>query len=147
MLLLYFKKSFLTIIIGILPCAILLSCHNVAQRNSVAQHKNVARQEITSLSGRVVESKGEPVEGIEIGFQPVEIGRRDILPMPIDEILYKTETEADGQFSISNIPSDPMELMLLHKDKSDYKIISVAIEGLTIYANKYSYLREMQFVI
>lgn len=141
MLLLYFKKSLFTIIIGIIPCAFLVSC------NRLALQKSGAKQEITIFSGRVLESTGDPTAGIEIGLRPVQMGERDMIPRPIDETMYKTKTEADGHFSISNIPSVPMELMVLPKDNSDYRIISAEIEDLTIYANKYSYLRDMPFVI
>ena len=141
MLILYFRKILLTVIIGIVPCALLISCNILVQRGSVV------KQEITILTGSVLESKGEPVVGIEIGFRPVEIGERDMLPMPHDEILYRTKTEAGGHFSISNIPSVPMELLLLPEDDSEYIIKTIEIEGLTIYASKYSYLRGMPFVI
>ncbi len=141
MLNLYFRKYLHIVFIGIIPCVVLVSCNSVAQRNSVAQ------QEFTIFSGRVLESQGDPAAGIEIGFRPVEFAERDMLPRPIDNILFKTKTEADGHFSISNIPSVPMELMLLPKDDSDYKINTIEIEGLTIYATEYSSLREIPFVI
>lgn len=145
MLILYFRKFLLIVISAIMFCAVLVSCNSLRQPSITQQSET--QQEFTVFSGRVLDSLGNPAAGIELGFRPVEIGERNMLSIPTDKNLFKTKTEADGHFSITNIPSVPLELMLLPEDNSDYRINTIEIEGLTLYADEYFYLRKLPFVI
>ncbi|MDE0484565.1 MAG: lectin-like protein [Candidatus Poribacteria bacterium] len=137
-----FRKYILIIFIGMLISTLVISCGSISN-NIVINDK---KQTQTTISGRVMDVRGKSVAGVEIGIRPVEFTERDSFPRPI-ATLSGAVTNANGHFSITNIPSGTTELLLLPERSSDFKIKNAQVEGLTIYATQYNALRQIPFVI
>lgn len=138
----YFRKYFLAVFIGMVISTLIISCGNI---NNNIINENM-KQTQTTISGRVMDVQGKSVAGVEIGIRPVEFTERDSFPRPI-ATPSAAVTNADGHFSITNIPSGTAELLLLPERSSDFKIKYAQVEGLTIYATQYNALRQIPFVI
>ena len=71
----------------------------------------VAQNGPASLSGRVVDTNGNPVEGLNLAVKPVEINMgQEIGPLAPFASWPRGRTDADGNFSIANI--DPVSSRL-----------------------------------
>ncbi len=138
----YFRKCILVIFIGMVVSTLVISCGNI-NNNIIIENK---KQTQTTISGHVMDVQGKSVAGVEIGIRPVELAERDSFPRPIATVSGAV-TNANGHFSITNIPSGTTELLLLPERRSDFKIKYAQIEGLTIYATQYNALRQIPFVI
>lgn len=108
--------------------------------------QSIAQQTTTILSGRVVDAQENGVEGIEVGFSPVDITNRDGYLSPIGKI-YRSKTDEDGNYSITNIPSVPSQLILLPEHTSVYRIEKAEVEELTFYASKYNSLDKLPIIV
>lgn len=138
----YFRKYFFAVFIGMVLSTLVISCGNI-NNNIIIENK---KQTQTTISGHVMDVQGKSVAGVEIGIRPVELAERDSFPRPIATVSGAV-TNANGHFSITNIPSGTTELLLLPERRSDFEIKTVQIEGLTIYATQYKALRQIPFVI
>ncbi len=93
----------------------------VSNSISIAQEK-----ETTALSGSVVDEQGEPIPGVTIAVQSVVIKNNVAVPMSTpaaaqletgDEIyglsLPKARTDSEGHFTLTEIRSGPVQLLVL----------------------------------
>ncbi len=94
-----------------------------------------AQQTVTTVSGQVVDIQNNPMQGIEIGIQPIDITKSDRFPSPFGEIEFRTRTDSNGDFTISGISSVPVEFKLLPEGTTNYKIKTIEVGGLTLYAH------------
>lgn len=130
----HFKIYIIAVVIGFMVIVFTVSWQSIAQQTT------------TILSGRVVDAQENGVEGIEVGFSPVDITNSDGYLSPIGKI-YRSNTDEDGNYSINNIPSVPSQLILLHEHTSEYRIEKAEIEGLTFYASKYNSLQKLPIIV
>ncbi|RKU31105.1 hypothetical protein C6497_02910 [Candidatus Poribacteria bacterium] len=91
----------------------------------------------TTVSGRIVDIQKNPMSGIEIGIQPIDITKSDRYPSIYGEIALRTRTDSNGDFSISGISSVPVEFKLLPVDMANYMIKTIDVGGVTLYSHRY----------
>ncbi len=96
--------------------------------------------EAASLSGRVIDEDGQPVEGLIVALPsfPGNAPRhrhqrfRGMFPP-----AQPSETDATGAFSINNIISPSVNRLTLFPERnSDYEILSIEIEGIAFYLDQ-----------
>ena len=86
----------------------------------------------SSLSGRVVDTDGNPVAGLTLAVKPVEINMgQEIGPLAPLSSWQRGVTEADGRFSITNIDPVSSRLVMFPEHGSRFEIVSVQIKDLT----------------
>ena len=103
-------RSKLTLLAAIATLSLLVSPHTIAQEAKC------------TLSGRVVDVEGNPIAGLVIAIQPVEISNDDLWPMYMIEnienvaaaytALPKSQTDGTGQFSITDLKPDLIQLLV-----------------------------------
>lgn len=123
---LFHKQSYIPIYIVILILTYTLCLHTHAQDNK------------SSISGHVVNSKGDPVVGIELAIRPIII-RRGIeqgLREPFSS-WSKTTTDKDGLFRLTKISPGPSRFVILPELGSPYEIISIQIKDITIHSTAF----------
>lgn len=78
----------------------------------------VADQHLSSLSGRVINPKGEPIAGITLSLAS-----------------SRAKTDSEGQFALNNIPSRQIQLYILQFNLKDekYRIRSIKFGKVSIY--------------
>ncbi len=96
-----------------------------------------AQQTVTTVSGQVVDIQKNPMQGIEIGIQPIDITGLDRYPSRLGEITMRSRTDSHGNFSISGISSVPVEFKLLPEGTANYKIKTIEVGGLTLYSHEF----------
>lgn len=96
-----------------------------------------AQQTETSVSGRVIDIQKNPLQGIEIGIQPIDITESNRFPSRFGNITMRSRTDSHGDFSISGISSVPVEFKLLPERIANYKINTIEIGGLTLYSDRF----------
>lgn len=96
-----------------------------------------AQQTETTVSGQVVDIQKNPMPGIEIGIQPIDISASDRFPSGLGKITLRSRTDSNGNFSISGISSVPVEFKLLPEDISNYMIKTIEVGGLTLYSHRF----------
>ena len=96
--------------------------------------------EAASLSGRVIDEEGQPVEGLIValpsfpGNTPPHRHQRFGGMFPPAQ---PSETDATGAFSINNIISPSVNRLTLFPERnSDYEILSIEIEGIAFYLDQ-----------
>ena len=94
-----------------------------------------AQQMETTVSGQVVDNQNNLMQGIEIGIQPIDITEIGRFPSILGEISMRSRTDSHGNFSISGISSVPVEYKLLPEGTTNYKIKTIEVGGLTLYAH------------
>ena len=100
--------------------------------NSIAQERK------SSLSGRVIDTKGKPVAGLELAIKPVEIKEtRDMVPRTPFASWLRVVTDKQGRFSFPNIDSGSSQFVMFPESASDYEIISAEIGDLTFYSTAF----------
>ena len=91
----------------------------------------------TTFSGRVVDETRKPVAGLRLALPAFRV----TTPQDQDEPLFlpsqQGETNETGEFSISDITSPSVKLMLLPERTADYELRSAKIEGMTFYLDPY----------
>ena len=86
----------------------------------------------SSLSGRVVDTDGNPVAGLTLAVKPVEINMgQEIGPLAPLSSWQRGTTDADGRFSITNIDPVSSRLVMFPEHGSRFEIVSVQIGDLT----------------
>ena len=91
----------------------------------------------TTFSGRVVDEAGNPVSGVEVALP----GFRVTTPQDQDEPVFlasqQAETDAAGKFSIREITSPSVQLVLLPFRAAAYEIRAAKIEGVSFYIDEH----------
>ena len=123
----YFNRFYIAILVGIVALTLAVS------ENSIAQDGK------SSLSGRVVDTKGKPVVGLELAIKPVEIIKesRDMVPRTPFASWLRAVTDKQGRFSFQNIDAGSSQFVMFPESASDYEIISVQIGDLTFYSTAF----------
>lgn len=121
---LYHRHSYIFIVILILPFTVCWHIH--AQDNK------------SSISGHVVDSKGDPVEGIDLAIKPVIMkrGSEEGLREPFSS-WSKTTTDKDGSFRLTKISPGPSRFVILPELGSPYEIISIQIGDISIHSTAF----------
>ncbi len=102
-------RSNLTLLAVIVALSLLTSSNTIAQDTTC------------TLSGRVVDVEGNPIAGLPIAVQSVEISNDDVDPLYFREeleptlaayaALPKSQTDETGRFSITGIKSGPIQFL------------------------------------
>ncbi|MCE2401665.1 hypothetical protein J4G08_12380 [Candidatus Poribacteria bacterium] len=84
----------------------------------VVPYSIVAQESLSSLSGRVVNSKGEPIAGVTLSLAS-----------------SRAKTDSEGRFVLNKIPSRQVQLILLQYNKYDpsYRIRAIKFGKVSIY--------------
>lgn len=100
-------------------------------------------QPVTTFSGRVVNEDGKPVIGISVvlGLYSLKNDKEtfsDFIP------LLKSKTNRQGEFSLKDIPPEPVRLFV---NKNDLKtsMLSIEIGNLTLHPNNHPPITEIKF--
>ncbi len=122
----HFRKFHLAMLVGIVSLTLLFSWDSIAQKGK------------SSLSGRVIDTKGKPVAGLELAIKPVEIKEpRDMVPRTPFSDWSRVVTDKEGRFSFPNIDSGSSQFVMFPESASDYEIISAEIGDLTFYSTAF----------
>ena len=100
--------------------------------NFVAPWVGVTQNGKSSLSGRVVDTDGNPVSRLGLAVKPVEINMgKEIGQLAPLKSWPRAVTDAEGHFSIANIDSVSSRLVMFPEHGSRFEIVSVQIGDLT----------------
>ena len=104
----------------------------VVMLSFVAPWIGVTQNGKSSLSGRVVDTDGNPVSSLGLAVKPVEINiGQEIRALAPLESWPRALTDADGRFSIANIDPVSSRLVMFPEHGSRFEIVSVQIGDLT----------------
>ena len=93
---------------------------------------SITQEGKSSLSGRVVDTDGNPIARLTLAVKPVEIKMgQEIGPLAPLASWPGAVTDADGRFSISDIDPVSSRLVMFPEHGSRFEIISVQIGDLT----------------
>ena len=121
-----FRRFRVVVLVGIIVLTLLFSSDSIAQADK------------SSLSGRVVDTKGKPVAGLELGIKPVEITKpRDIMPRTPFASWLRVVTDKHGHFSFHSIDAGSSQFVMFPENGSDFEIISAEIGDLTFYSTAF----------
>lgn len=93
----------------------------------------------TTFSGRVIDEAGKPVAGLRLALPAFRVTTQQDQDEPVFLPSQQGKTNEVGKFSISDITSPSVKLMLLPEGTADYEIRSVKIEGMTFYLDLHQY--------
>ena len=121
----HFSMSYIAILIGIIVLTLAVSWNGIAQNGK------------SSLSGRVIDTDGNPVERLSLAVKPVEISNGEEIGQLAPLTSWpRAVTDAEGRFSISNIDPVSSRLVMFPEHGSRFEIVSVQIGDLTFYYYK-----------
>ena len=116
----HFSMSYIAALVGVIALTLAVSWNSTAQENK------------SSLSGRVVDTDGNPVSRLGLAVKPVEIKMgQEVGPLASLESWPRAITDEEGRFSISNIDPVSSRFVMFPEHGSRYEIVSVQIEDLT----------------
>ena len=116
----HFSRPYIAMFVGIIAFTFLFQWDGITQEGK------------SSLSGRVVDTDGNPVEKLSLAVKPVEIKMgQEIGPLAPLTSWPRGVTDADGRFSITNIDPVSSRLVMFPEHGSRYEIVSVQIGDLT----------------
>ena len=116
----HFSIPYVAILAGVVALTLLFSWNGIAQNGK------------SSLSGRVVDTDGNPVSRLGLAVKPVEINMgQEKGPLAPLASWPRAVTDADGRFSISNVDPVSSRLVMFPEHGSRFEIVSVQIGGLT----------------
>ena len=120
MRLLHFSIPYVATLAGLVALTLLFSADGITQEGK------------SSLSGRVVDTDGNPVASLSLAVKPVEInmGQEKGALAPLAS-WPRGVTDADGRFSITNIDPVSSRLVIFPEHGSRFEIVSVQIGDLT----------------
>lgn len=122
----HFRRFYVAILVGIVALTLLFSSDSITQADK------------SSLSGRVVDTKGKPVAGLELGIKPVEITKpRDIMPRTPFASWLRVVTDKHGHFSFHSIDVGSSQFVMFPENGSDFEIISAETGDLTFYSTAF----------
>ena len=110
----------------IFPLVVFISC--IALLLSMPLQSTAA-----TFSGRVVDEAGKPVSGLRLALPAFRVTTPQDRDEPVFLPSQEGKTKEDGEFSISDITSASVKLMLLPQPPPDYELRSAKIEGITFY--------------
>ena len=114
----------------ILPLVVFIS--------SIALLLSMALQSVAAtFSGRVVDETGKPIANLRLALPAFRVTTLQDQDEPVFLPTQQGETNEDGEFSISDITSPSVKLMLLPQPAPDYELRSAKIEGMTFYVDQY----------
>ncbi len=112
--------SYIGMFVAIIAFTLLFSVDSITQEGK------------SSLSGRVVDTDGNPVSRLGLAVKPVKIKMgQEKGPLAPLASWPRAVTDADGRFSISNIDPVSSRLVMFPEHGSRFEIISVQIGDLT----------------
>ena len=112
--------SYIGMFVAIIALTLLFSVDSITQEGK------------SSLSGRVVDTDGNPVSRLGLAVKPVEIKMgQEKGPLAPLASWPRAVTDADGHFSISNIDPVSSRLVMFPEHGSRFEIVSVQIGDLT----------------
>ena len=116
----HFGMSYIAILIGIIALTLTASWNSIAEEGA------------SSLSGRVVNTDGNPVDGLNLAVKPVEINMgQEIGSLAPFASWPRGRTDADGNFFIVNINPVSSRLVMFPEHGARFEIVSVHIGDLT----------------
>ena len=122
----HFRKFYVVSLVSIVVLTLLFSADSIAQADK------------SSLSGRVVDTKGKPVAGLELGVKPVEmVEPRGMVPRTPFASWLRVVTDKEGRFSFHNIDVGSSQFVMFPESASDFEIISAEIGDLTFYSTAF----------
>ena len=92
-----------------------------------------------TFSGRVVDEVGKPVANLRLGLPAFRVTTPQDRDEPVFLPSQQGETNEVGKFSISDITSPSVKLMLLPEGTADYELRSAKIEGMIFYLDPYQF--------
>ncbi len=108
---------------------------------------------LTTFSGLTVDEVGNPIEGLAIGLVSVFDGNGAWFPTvdgpdwPDDPTAFRTETDSEGRFVITDAIAGPVLLVLLPYYKPETVILKVQIGDTFHYSNEEPWGRGIVFSI
>lgn len=122
----HFSMSYIAILVSIVVLTLLFSWNSIAQTGK------------SSLSGRVVDTDGKPVVGLELAIKPVEIVEpEDMVPRTPFASWSRVVTDKEGRFSFRDIDAGLYQFVTFPENGSDFEIISAEIGDLTFYSTAF----------
>ena len=122
----HFRRFCVAMLVSIAVLILVFSSDGVAQIGK------------SSLSGRVIDTKGKPVTGLELAIKPVEIKEpRNIVPRTPFSDWLRVVTDKEGRFSFHNIDAVSSQFVMFPESASDFEIISLEIGNLTFYSTAF----------
>ena len=116
----HFSMSYIAIRVGIIALTLAVSWSSIAQDGK------------SSLSGRVVDTNGNPVARLTLAVKPVEINMgQEKGPLAPLSSWSRATTDVDGRFSISDIDPVSSRLVMFPEHGSRFEIVSVQVGDLT----------------
>lgn len=126
--------------------------HADAPEKSEGTSQHPDRKSSRSVSGRVVDEAGNPVDDIKIAITPVQYVNGGWFPIqkdengePIDMSQYQAETDAEGHFTLTGTMEGPVLLTLFPYRRSGIRISKVQIAEMYFYLNKVVHSRGIVF--
>ncbi len=115
----------------------------------IASHYGIAQDAPSTFAGRVVDKTGAPVVGVTVALMPVEDGDGAWFPIggwPEDPWAFSAETDAQGQFAITDFIPGPLLFGLLpyHEPKGQ-GLFKVDLGGVSLYPTKQDETRGIVF--
>ena len=122
----HFRRLYVVVLAGIVALTLLFSADSIAQEGK------------SSLSGRVVDTKGKPVAGLALAIKPVKmVEPRDMVPRIPFASWSRVVTDKEGRFAFHNIDAGLYQFVMFPESASDYEIISAEIGDLTFYSTAF----------
>lgn len=122
----HFRRCHIPILVGVVVFTFAFSWNSIAQDGK------------SSLSGRVVDTKGKPVAGLELAIKPIKIKKsRDMVPHTPFSSWLRVVTNKKGRFSFRDIDAVSSQFVMFPENGSDFEIISVEIGDLTFYSTAF----------
>lgn len=115
-----FSMPYINICVSIVALILLFPSDSIAQEGK------------SSLSGRVVDTDGNPVAKLSLAVKPVQISMGEEIGQLAPLASWpRGVTDADGRFSITNIDPVSSRLVIFPEHGSRYEIVSVQVGDLT----------------
>lgn len=140
---LYFGKRILTFFVGIVVLLLTGAWESGAQNDA-----------LTTLSGRVIDTAGQPIAGLTVVLVPVQDGHGAWFPIEFeveegggqgDPMAFQGETDAKGRFVITDAITGPVLLGLFPYNEPKAEILKVQIGDMFLYAPDESWGRGVIF--
>ena len=137
----YFGQKTLVCIVGIVILSLTIFSKSSAQ-DGVS----------TPISGRVIDTAGNPIVGRAVAIIPVEDGKGAWFPVevegldwPDDPFAFQAKTDAEGRFTIKALIQGPVMLTLLPYYKPEAAILKVKIGKIFAYPSGHAVGRGIVF--
>ncbi len=123
---LHIRNKFIIVLLVIVVVSFSVNCICIANNN------------LSSISGRVVDRDGEPIPDLTLAVKPIEIKDRwEIGPRKPNSIWKKAVTDKEGLFSIANIDSGSSRIVVYPELGSGFGISSLKFDDITVYSTAF----------